>query len=331
MDSLISRRSCLVWVMTVCGGSVLSASRVAPRDRGQALGSQPLAQFRADVALVPLAVTARDPGGRLVHDLRAEELEVLEDGTPQTVAHFGHHEAPISVAVLFDRSNSMADDKLMHAKDGVLAFARALRAGDEMLLVAFGDTIRALGDFGLDIRTLERGVKQLDVEGGTRLYDAVVEASYVIAQPERKDKRALLILSDGDDTASRAALEQAVGAVKRAGVPVYAIGIELGAAAEAQDDVSRLWRPLGERALAALRKLSDGTGGWTYPVEAARRCREICMKVADELRNQYLIGYYPSNLTRDGQWRQVAVRTTRSAVTLTTRTGYFAPPGEDSP
>ena len=283
-------------------------------------------QFRVGVYLVPLSVTARDEAGNIIHDLRPDEFQVSEDGVEQQVVHFGHHESPISVVVLFDKSGSMADEKVMHAKDAVVNFTRALQPQDEVLVMAFGDAVDQLGQFGLDAKTIERETKRIHVEGGTRLYDAVIEGATSIATPNRKEKRAILILSDGEDTASRARLDDAVEAVRKAEVPVYAIGIETGG--EPSGPWTRndsIWTRLrGPGATDALKRLTDGTGGWTFPIVAAKRCKEVCLLVADELRNQYLLGYYSTNETRDGRWRTITVRTTRSGVTLTTRAGYYA-------
>ena len=282
-------------------------------------------RFRAGVELVRLSVTARDDRGALVHDLAPEDFRVLEDGALQQVEVFGHHEAPISAVVLFDRSSSMADEKLMHAKDAVVNFVAAFRPQDEVLVIAFSDSIDVLGQFGLEARTIEREVKKIRVQSTTRLYDAVVEAADAIATPERKEKRALVILSDGEDTASAAKLAEAAEAVRRAGVPAYAIGIELAGDAPGSSATAPLWHRIrGEPALDALRRLTDGTGGWTYPIAAAKRCKEVCIRIADELRHQYLIGYSSTSPEQDGRWRAVTVRATRPGVTLTTRAGYYA-------
>ena len=280
--------------------------------------------YGVDVGLVRLSVTARSAPGALVHDLASNEFQVAEDGTDQEVVRFGHHEAPISVAVLLDKSQSMEDEKLMHAKDAVVSFAKALRPEDEVLLIAFSRGIDVLGDFGLDLRTIERATKRIRVASSTRLYDAVVEGARAISGPDRKEKRALLVLSDGADTASEATLQEAVEAVRRAGVPVYAIGIEM----EEEDRTVWFdppWRRLSSapQPLEALHRLTDGTGGWTYAIKAAKRCREVCVRVAEELRHQYLLGYAP----RGGgapAWRSVTVRTSRPNVTLETRAGYYA-------
>lgn len=283
------------------------------------------AQFHGGVDLVRLSVTARDAAGAIVHDLRAEELVVLDEGTPQAVAHFAQHEAPISVVILFDRSGSMMqDDRIMHARDGVREFLKALRPEDEAVVVVFGDSIDMLGGFGTDARTVDRELRRVDAEGGTRLYDAVIEGARLVSGPERKEKRALLILSDGEDTSSRATLEEAAAAVRHAGVPAYAIGIELNGRGLQARDASPWVRLDGRSAIAALERLTDGSGGWTYNVEAAKRCKEICIRVADELRNQYVLGFYPPAEMRDGQWHEISVRTPRPGVRLTTRTGYQA-------
>lgn len=286
-------------------------------------------QFRSTVDLVRLSVTARDATGQIQHDLRPEEFEVYEDGVRQPISLTGHDETPISVVVLLDTSGSMMGEKMMHAQDGVIEFVRALTPGDEALVIAFNDSIDALGRFGLDVRTIERAVRRLDAGSATRLYDAVIEGARAIAKPNRKEKRAMLVLSDGADTASLARLDDAVEAVRRAEVPVYAIAIEYGDApvVSSRARADPLWQPLrGASELDPLHRLTDGTGGWTYAIRAARRCKDICLRVADELRNQYLLGYYPANKEHDDRWRTIEVRTTRPGITLTTRNGYYAPP-----
>ena len=285
----------------------------------------PAPRFRSGVDLVRLSVTARDQSGTIVHDLQPSDFRVFEDGAEQKVEHFGHHESPISVVVLFDKSGSMAGDKLMHAKDAIVNFVGALQRQDEVLVMAFSEGVDQLGQFGMDTKTVEREVGGIRIESSTRLYDAVIAGSNAIAAPDRKEKRAVLILSDGEDTASRARLDDAVEAVRMAEVPVYAIGIEM------EDEVPRrgplsLWRRLTDPpSVEALKRLTDGTGGWTYPIVAAKRCKEVCLRVADELRNQYLLGYYPTNKAQDGRWRRITVETTRPGLTLTTRAGYYGP------
>ena len=299
----------------------VAASQQSPLDRRAA------APFRSSIDLVHLSVTARDPAERIVHDLDLAEFEIFEDGVRQEVGHFGHHETPISVVLLLDKSGSMEGDKMMHAKDGVINFVKALKPGDETLVVAFSDSIDALGGFGLSARAIEQAVKQVEAATGTRLYDAVREGAREIATPGRKDKRALVILSDGEDTTSRLRLDDAVEAVRLAEVPVYAIAIEYEDRARrwAWGRQESQWRQLGAAlGLDPLHRLTDGTGGWTYPIQAAKRCKEVCLRIADELRNQYLLGYYPTNQERDGRWRTIEVRTGRAGVTLTTRTGYYA-------
>jgi len=324
--------------------------------QGPAAGSrQPqtphdLLSYGVDVGLVRLSVTARTPGGTLVHDLAPDQFQVFQDGVRQEVVRFGHHETPISVVVLFDKSGSMQGEKLMHAKDAVVNFVRAFRSQDEVLVVAFSSGIDVLGDFGLDAPTIERATKRIRVESATRLYDAAIEGAHAIAGPGRKEKRALLILSDGEDTASLATLDEATEAVRQAGVPVYAIGIEM------DPDDPTMWSdpasprsgwkdglPLGldplwkrrspnpskraaqpSSAIRALTRLTEGTGGWTYRITAAKRCKEVCIRVAEELRHQYLLGYQPGSHGEDGAWRSVEVRATAPGVVLSTRSGYYA-------
>ena len=290
-------------------------------------GDRPAAGFRTGVEVVRLSVTARDAAGQIVHDLRPEEFEVYEDGVRQEIGPVGHHETPISAVLLLDTSGSMDGDKLMHAKDGVINFVNALRRDDEALIIAFSDSVNVLGQFGLDRRTIERAVERIDAGSGTRLYDAVIEGAQAIAEPGRNEKRALVILSDGQDTASVARLTDAVEAVRLAEVPVYSIAIEYGDADRPwRRALDPLWRQVrGASEIGPLNKLTDATGGWTFPIEAAKRCKEVCLRIADELRNQYLLGYYPTNTERDGRWRTNEVRSIRPGVELKTRAGYYAP------
>ena len=214
----VPRRTALAMMLPGAASWLAGRWARATGESGAAF-AQEVRSYGVDVGLVRLSVTARTARGTLVHDLRPEEFHVLEDDVEQEVVRFGHHEAPISVVVLFDKSGSMRDEKLMHAKDGVVNFVRALRAQDEVLVVAFSGVIDVLGDFGLDARTIERAVKRVHAERSTLLYDAVVEGAQAIGGPGRKEKRALLILSDGEDTASDASLAEAVEAVRRAGRP----------------------------------------------------------------------------------------------------------------
>lgn len=307
-----------VVVLTTAGVAAISAVDPSVQSAPQR------AEFRQSIDLVRLSVTARDREQRLVTDLSVQEFEVAEDDLPQPIAHFVRDKAPISTAILVDRSSSMMeDDKIMHARDGVIAFLKEMKPDDEVALVAFGDSVEMLsGGFGISVQEAERAVRQIQPQGGTRLYDAVAEAARLIAAPERREKRAILILSDGEDTASHTTLEQAVAAVRAAGVPVYAIGIELNRARRTDPRWTRLNHTEPVQALA---RLAEDTGGWSYVIEAAKRCKEICIRVADELRNQYLLGYYPPEGTRDRRWREVTVRATRTGVTVATRSGYFYP------
>ena len=325
----MTRRTSLMLLIKAAAASGLSAVAGAQSPRIASPIDQRSLRFRTGVDLVRLSVTARHRDGRVARDLAPEEFEVYEDGIRQDVHHFGHDETPISVVLLLDRSGSMMEgDKFMHAKDAVINFVKALKRDDEVLVITFSDSLDALGRFGLDATTIERAVKRLGIQAGTRLYDAVIEGAREIAGPDRKDKRALLILSDGQDTASGATLQRAFEAIRAAEVPTYAIAIEYGISKRSRAAADPLWRPLDDISdyeLRPLRRLTDGTGGWTYPIEAGKRCTEICLRVADELRNQYLLAYYPSNHDVDGEWRTIEVRTTRPGVTLITREGYYAP------
>lgn len=286
--------------------------------------TQEIPRFRATTDLVRLCVTARAADQRIVRDLSPQEFAILADGVPQAVTLFARDEASISTVILFDRSGSMmVDDKIMHARDGVTAFLKAMRPDDEVALIAFGSSVEMLkGGFGITPKEAERAIGQVQPQGDTRLYDAVLEATRLITVPGRREKRAILILSDGADTASSTTLDEAAAAVRAAGAPVYSIGIELNRRGGLNPGWTRLD---SDDPVQALARLSEGTGGWSYVVAAAKRCTEICLRVAEELRSQYVLGFYPPEGVRDGGWHQMTIRTTRAGVTLATRSGYFAP------
>ena len=322
----IGRRVACLRLGALAGAPLLMLSRTlaaqqAPLDRH-------ILPFRSNVDLVRLSVTARDAAGAIVHDLGEADFEIYEDGVKQDVGHFGHHETPISVVLLLDNSGSMDGDKMMHAIDGVINLVTALKSGDEVLVISFNESVQALGEFGLDTQMIQRAVKRVMAGGGTRLYDAAIDGAREIATPGRKDKRAVVLLSDGEDTASRLRLDDAVEAIRVAEAPVYAIAIEYEPRTPwwARKRRDSLWRELrGAGDLGPLHRLTDGTGGWTYPIQAAKRCKEVCLRIADELRNQYLLAYYPTNRDRDARWRTIRVGTSRPGVTLTTRAGYYGP------
>jgi Ca-activated chloride channel family protein len=218
VNTTISRRR----ILTAAVFAAIRATGLRAAQQPATHGQEHGPRFRAGVDAVRLSVTARDAAGKIVHNLRREEFAVVEGEVEQQIAHFGHHDSPISVVVLFDRSGSMFGDKLMHAKDAVVNFVGALQRQDEALVIAFSDDVDQLGRFGLDARTIARETNALRSDGGTRLYDAVAEGAKAITTPDRKEKRAILILTDGEDTSSRARIDDAVDAVRRSEVPVYA-------------------------------------------------------------------------------------------------------------
>ena len=272
--------------------------------------------------LITLTVTVTDTYGRYVSGLSQKAFAVFDDKLPQEITHFSDDDSPVSVGVIFDVSGSMSGDKIKRARDALSKFIQTSHNSDEYFLIAFNSRAQLLldktrnGDSVLDKLTFVQTKNQ------TALYDACylgVEKVQRGAHP----KRALLLISDGQDNNSRYTFNEVRRLLKESDVVLYSIGILSGGDAGSA---------MGMEGQGILDELSGVSGGKAFFPRSAAEMDDIFEQIALELRHQYSIGYKPKNFTNDGKWHKVKVKVTppRGLPRLFVRSkeGYYAIPGQ---
>ncbi|MGE3844447.1 MAG: VWA domain-containing protein [Vicinamibacterales bacterium] len=319
-------------------------------------------RFRSAVDLVNVTVTVSDRTGRFVTGMRQDDFTILEDGEPQSVTHFDNERVPVSLGLVVDSSGSMAGEKMASAKRALDRFFSALLdPDDEIFLYRFGDTPDLVEDWTTDRSLLRRAVNRLSPKGGTAMYDAMAEAVPLAASGQHP-KKALLLISDGNDTNSGTSVRTLRQMVRESEVMVYAIGID-GQAVQTWNRgmgipprvpnrpplpipfpipgrrqppnwPGRPSQPGGQGGIyvrndrvnvAALRELSDDSGGRTEIVREASDIEPATASIADELSRQYYLGY-TSTRPQDGKWHTIEVRVDDASYRVRARRGYIATP-----
>ncbi len=272
--------------------------------------------LREDVDEVELNCTVVDDEGRLVQDLNRGEFRVWEDNVPQTISSFRHQDLPVSIGILVDNSGSMRY-KRAAVNAAALELVRASNPEDAAFIVNFSDHAYLDQDLTSNINDLERGLSRVDSKGSTALYDAVVASADVLSQHAKQPKQVVLIITDGEDNASRLTLEQAIRKVQNLGGPVvYTVGLLF-------DDVNK---EKSLRARQALEMLSADTGGVAYFPGSLQEVNQIAEEVARDLRNQYTIGYHSTKPATLGGYRTVHVEAKapkHHKLMVRTRRGYY--------
>ncbi len=270
--------------------------------------------FKKKVEEVVLHATVIDQKQRLVTDLGKDAFTVYEDGRPQQLTSFRREDIPVALGVIIDNSGSMRD-KRAAVNQAALNLVRASNPQDQVFIVNFNDESYLDQDFTSDINKLKEGLEHIESRGGTALYDAIVAASDHLAKGAKLDKKVLLVVTDGEDNASRESLEQAIRRLQDENGPtVYSIGI-LGEDREAR------------RAKRALTALAFQTGGVAFFPKDISEVDSISRAVAHDLRNQYTLGYKPSNPQSNGGYRSVRVEAHAGGygkLQVRTRSGYYA-------
>jgi Ca-activated chloride channel family protein len=272
-----------------------------------------------DVDLVNVLFTVTDGDGRYVNDLTVEDFTVLEDGVPQQVMQFeAETDRPLLMGLVIDVSASVRD-KLGFEQDAAREFFyRTLeRDRDRAMLIAFDTAPRLLQDFPEDLSV---AVDKLEAGGTSALYDAVwLAINSKMVQDERPGRSILIVISDGADTSSRMSLEDALEIAQRNDVSIYAISTNgtagFGNAAQEQ----------GERALESL---TGETGGRAFAPLRIEELTRNFEEITEELRFQYALSYYSSNVERDGSYRGIEIVPSDNDYRVQARSGYYAPVGE---
>jgi VWFA-related protein len=269
--------------------------------------------FKKDVEEVQLHATVMDDKRRLVTDLAKQHFSVFENGQPQQITSFRREDIPVSIGIVIDNSGSMRD-KRPAVNQAAINLVRASNSQDEVFIVNFNDEYYLDQEFTADQKLLKEGLDKVDSRGGTALYDAVVASADHLKKNAKLDKRVLLVVTDGEDNASRESLEQAIRRLEAENGPtVYTIGI--------------LGEERQKRARRALQTISDRTGGVSFFPRDINEVDSISREVAHDIRNQYTIGYKPVTQKAEGGYRTVRVEAKapgHGKLSVRTRTGYYA-------
>ncbi len=282
---------------------------------------KPGASIRVDVDLVQVPVTVTDPLNRLVTGLEQENFRVFEDGAEQEIVHFSSEDVPVSIGVIFDLSGSMSN-KVDKARLAAVQFFKTANPQDDFFLVTFNDRAQLTSAFTSSVEELQNRLMYTSAHGRTALLDAIYLGLSQM-RGAHNAKRALLIISDGGDNHSRYNEGDIRNYVKESDVQLYAIGIY-----EAVGYRNRTPEELNGPSL--LSELTEMTGGRTFTVDNLNDLPDTATKISMELRNQYVVGYKPSNHARDGKWRKIRVKLQHTPkgfppLNVYAKTGYYAP------
>ncbi len=275
----------------------------------------PRIRVEANLVLVPMTVT--DPLNRLVTGLEKTNFEVYDNNMGQQIKTFSTEDAPVTIGIVFDLSGSM-QSKFVRARKALTEFLRTSNPADEFFVVAFNDKPAVIVDYTSDVDDVEARMVMLKPENRTALIDAVYLGINKLKQA-KYERKALLIVSDGGDNRSRYSENELRRVVRESDVQIYSIGI-FDSYAPTEEEV------LGPMLLTDICEL---TGGKMFKVTNAEDMSDIATRISQELRNEYVVGYRPSDMKKDGNWRKLKVRLLQPAglppLTVHFRQGYYAP------
>ena len=271
--------------------------------------------FRGSVTTVEIPVTVTDNNNRLITGLTRDDFEVFEDGDQQPVTQFSDKRTPVSVGVLLDISDSMRGEPIVDARGALDRFmAELLDPGDEAFVAAFNHLPRILVPWTVPPSRLTGKLANERPAGGTAIYDAIV-ASTPMFQRRQRTRAAMIVISDGADTASDHSLAETRETLRRSDAFVYAIAID----SATERRVSTRVNP------EALREITGPSGGYTEVVRSAEDLGPATQRIAEELNKQYTLGYATTR-PQDGSWRTLRVRVKNHEYMARSRRGYFATP-----
>jgi VWFA-related protein len=307
-------------MLLVCAGGLaqIPTTPSAPPPPGVSSGQD--SKIRVDVNLVVLHTTVLDDRGRFADGLKQENFRVLEDKVEQKLSVFKREDIPVSMGLVIDNSGSMRD-KRPRVNQAAITLVEASNPQDEAFVVNFNDDfyLDLDKDFTNSIPELKEALERIDSRGSTALYDAII-GSLDHAKKGSKDKKVLLVVTDGEDNTSHNSLEKTIREVQKTDTVIYTIGL-----------LSEESKKNAKRAKRALEQIAQASGGISYFPENVEDVHTICEQVAHDIRNQYTLAYYPTNTRRDGTFRSVQVDVIpprgRGRLVARTRNGYYAPGG----
>lgn len=288
-------------------------------------------KINVNVNLVVLHATVVDKKDHRVNNLTEKDFRVLENGVPQKLSVFSHADIPVTMGIDIDDSGSMRD-KRPEVNEAALTFVKTSNPDDQVFVVNFNDEyyLDTPGNFASNMEELTAALSKIDSRGGTALYDAVY-ASLDHLKLGNRDKKALLVITDGEDNASRYSFAELLRHAQQSNAVIYCIGL-LGE--EHPGGLFKLHGGGDKRAARILRELATATGGKAYFPRSLDQVKPICEKIARDIREQYTFGYYPTDQKKDGTFRQVQIEFTnnydRKHYRIRTRPGYYAPKANES-
>lgn len=293
----------------LAGGAIWAEAQVRPPT------------FEVGIEVINLNLSVTDARNHYVTDLKASDFAVFEDGIRQELSLFTHENLPISMAVLIDASASM-DEKIQAAQSAAVRFVKTLRDEDAAQIVEFNDRATVLQDFTNNQVALETAIRKTRAAGPTALHNAL----YIALKDLGKEKKAgqlrrlaVVLLTDGEDTASLVTDEQVLDLARKTEINIYCI--RLGGE-RAQDRL----RPTFSQAGYVLTALARETGGQVFFPASISELDSVYDRIAEELRTQYSVGYVSSNRKTDGKWRRIVVRVPeRDGIQVRHKLGYFGP------
>ena len=275
------------------------------------------ARIRVDVNLVLVPMTVTDPMNRLVTGLEKENFQIFDNNVGQVIKTFSTQDAPLTIGVIFDLSGSMGS-KFLRARKALSEFLRTCNPQDEFFVVGFNDRPAVIVDYTSDVDDVEARMVMLKPQNRTALIDAIYLGTNKLRQA-KYERKALLIISDGGDNRSRYTEGELRRVVRESDVQIYSIGI-FDAYAPTQEEI------MGP---TLLTDVCEMTGGRMFRVGDVTELGDIAARISAELRNEYVIGYRPSEVKRDGNWRKLKVRLLPPSglppLTVHNRQGYYAP------
>jgi VWFA-related protein len=281
---------------------------------------QPKANIRIDTNVVLVPVSVNDPLNRFVTGLDQEVFKIFEDKVEQKLVSFGSEDAPLSIGIVFDTSGSMGP-KLERSRQAVAEFFKTANPEDEAFLVEFNDRPQLVTPFTHNLEDIQNRLTFTQSKGRTALLDGLYLALHTMKKA-KNPRKAILLISDGGDNSSRYTETEVKNLVKEADVQIYAIGIYEGIGARSRTAEEAAGPGL-------LTDVSEPTGGRHFVVDNLAELPDVAAKIGIELRNQYVLGYSPSNQNRDGKYRRILVKLVQPRgfppLHAFWRTGYYAP------
>ena len=348
-----------IWLSVVVTAVALSVGALDGQQQPATSEGQEAFRFKSGVDLINVTATVSDQNGRFVPGLRLEDFVVYEDDERVEVTHFSAERVPVSLGITLDASGSMAGEKMQAARSALNRFLGLLMDGqDEMFLYQFSNYPELMQAWANDREPFARALDRVTPNGGTAMYDAIVEAVPLIGTGQNR-KKALLIISDGRDTSSGSSVMEAKSLIRESEALVYAVGIDCGGAPPRRGStifqpqrvpgprpfpqpggrlpwpqpLPRLPQPPDRGTwmrgcsdpvdVASLRDMTDDSGGRTEIVRDARDLEPATTGIADELSRQYYLGY-PAAGKKDGRWHTIRVEVRNQAYRVRARRGYLA-------